>query len=51
MLTGHKDASRVAARDAITASRTMLAVAIVATLALVLALAIGAAPEAAVALF
>jgi cytochrome b len=51
MLSGRKDPSRVAEREAIAGSRTMFAVAIVAALALALALAIGAAPDAAIALF
>jgi cytochrome b len=51
MLTGRKDASDVAADDEIPGSRIGLALAILAVLAVVLALAIRAAPEATIALF
>ena len=51
MITGHKDERRVPPGDAIDNSRTMLALAIVGGLALALAVAIRAAPEAPIALF
>jgi cytochrome b len=51
MLTGRKDASDVAAGDEIQGSRIGLALAILAVLAVALALAIRAAPEATIALY
>jgi cytochrome b len=51
MLTGRKDASDVGAGDEITSSRIGLALAILAVLAVALALAIRAAPEATIALY
>ncbi|MGB5102234.1 MAG: cytochrome b/b6 domain-containing protein [Steroidobacteraceae bacterium] len=51
MVTGRKDAGQVPVREAITGSRLPLAAAIVVVLVVALALAIRAAPEAAIALF
>jgi cytochrome b len=51
MVTGRKPAAELPAGEAITHSRTLLAVAIVATLACALALAVRAAPEATIALY
>jgi len=51
MFTGKKPASEVAPADAIEGSRTLLAVAVIATLAIALALAVRAAPESIIALY
>jgi len=51
MITGRKPAADVPAGEAITGSRVLLAWAIVAVLAIVLALAVRAAPEATIALY
>ena len=51
MITGRKPASDVPAAEAITGSRVLLACAIVAVLAIALALAVRAAPEATIALY
>ena len=51
MITGRKPASDVPAAEAITGSRVLLACAIVAVLAVALALAVRAAPEATIALY
>jgi cytochrome b len=51
MITGRKPATAVPAGEAIDASRTLLAIAIVAVIAIVLALAVRAAPEATIALY
>ena len=51
MFTGRKPAADVPAGEAITHSRTLLAVAIVAALAFALVLAVCAAPDATIALY
>jgi len=51
MITGRKPAAAVPKGEAIEASRTLLAIAIVAVIAIVLALAVRAAPEATIALY
>jgi cytochrome b len=51
MITGRKPATAVPAGEAIDASRTLLAIAIVAVIASVLAIAVRAAPEATIALY
>lgn len=51
MLTGKKPASEVAPADAIEGSRTLLALVVVATLAIALALAVRAAPDTVIALY
>ena len=51
MITGHKPAGEVPAGEEIAGSRTWLALAIVAALAVALALAVRAAPEATIALY